>query len=108
MNNTFNKRKKYISKRRTKIKNKFRFTIFCIICFLTLFSLTGLFRGVTASKYQETFTLMVSDGDTLWEIAAENNPQNKDIRDVVDDIIQLNKINVSSLSAGDKIIIPVY
>ena len=100
--------RKHTPKRRTRIKSKFRFTLFCIVCAAAAVYLFGMFGTATASKYRDTFTLTVSTGDTLWDIAVENNPLKKDVRDVVDDIVRLNNMTSSALSAGDEIIIPVY
>ena len=101
-------RRNYTAKHRTRIKNKLRFTLFCTVCIAAAVSLFSMFSTATASKYRDTFTLTVSTGDTLWDIAVENNPKKKDVREVVDDIVRLNHMTSSSLSAGDEIIIPVY
>lgn len=95
-------------KRRNKISNKLRFTMFCTVCVISAVLLFGMLESVSASKYRETFVLTVSTGDTLWDIAKENNPLNKDIRSVIDDIIRINKLTSSDLCAGDKLTIPVY
>ena len=56
----------------------------------------------------ETTTVRVMPGTTLWEIAAEANP-NGDIRDTVDEIVQLNSLpNASALQMGSDIAVPVY
>lgn len=57
---------------------------------------------------QETTTVRVLPGHTLWEIAAEANPDG-DIRATVDDIIELNALpNASALQLGTEIAVPVY
>ncbi|MCW2770965.1 MAG: hypothetical protein JWR27_2398 [Aeromicrobium sp.] len=56
----------------------------------------------------ETTQVRVLPGHTLWEIAAEANP-NGDIRATVDDIIRLNALpNASALQMGSEIAVPVY
>ncbi|MRJ77020.1 LysM peptidoglycan-binding domain-containing protein [Aeromicrobium sp. SMF47] len=55
-----------------------------------------------------TTSVRVMSGHTLWEIAAEANP-NGDIRKTVDDIIELNSLpNASALQMGSEIAVPVY
>lgn len=57
---------------------------------------------------QDTTTVRVMAGHTLWEIAAEANPDG-DIRATVDDIIELNALpNASALQMGSEIAVPVY
>ena len=56
----------------------------------------------------ETTTVRVLPGHTLWEIAAEANP-NGDIRQTVDEIVRLNSLpNASALQMGSEIAVPVY
>lgn len=62
-------------------------------------------------KENEFKEIYVSNGDTLWSIAKEekeNNPyyKNKDIRDIVNNIKSINKLNSGNLFANQKLIIP--
>ena len=110
MRNTDLKRRNHRrnSKRRSRIANKKRFTSFCVFCVMCVVFLFGALNSATATKHSDIFVMTVSAGDTLWEIASENNPQNMDVRDVIDDIVRLNRMTETNLHAGDKIIIPVY
>ena len=57
---------------------------------------------------QQTTSVRVVPGHTLWQIAAEANPDG-DIRDTVDDIVELNSLpNASALQMGSEIAVPVY
>jgi cell division protein YceG involved in septum cleavage len=61
-----------------------------------------------AGTPQETTTVTVMPGTTLWDIATEANP-NGDIRKTVDDIVRLNSLpNGSALQMGSEIAVPVY
>ena len=61
-----------------------------------------------AGAPQETTTVTVMPGVTLWEIATEANP-NGDIRKTVDEIVRLNSLpNGSALQMGSEIAVPVY
>ena len=57
---------------------------------------------------QETTSVQVLPGHTLWQIAADANPHG-DIRKTVDEIIELNSLpNASALQMGSEIAVPVY
>ena len=52
--------------------------------------------------------VVVEPGQTLWDLAADANP-NGDIRTTVDDIMRLNAIDsAGGLQAGDTIAVPLY
>lgn len=62
----------------------------------------------TEVTYKE---IAISSGDTLWSIAKyekNNNSyfEDKDVRDIIDEIKHLNNLNTSNLSIGDKLSIP--
>ncbi len=57
---------------------------------------------------QDTTQVRVQPGHTLWQIAADANPDG-DIRATVDEIVELNSLpNASSLQMGSQIAVPVY
>lgn len=74
----------------------------------------SLFIGLTSTyskgevKYKEQY---ISTGDTLWSIAkyeANNNKyyEEKDIREIVQEIKNINNIGNKNLEIGQKILIP--
>ena len=66
------------------------------------------FAGDQAGTPPETTSVRVLPGQTLWQIAAEANP-NGDIRKTVDEIVRLNSLpNASALQLGSEIAVPVY
>lgn len=95
-------------RKRTRIASKPRFTLFCVLCVLTLTTCIGSLTSVQATKSTETYTLMVSAGDTLWEIARSENTAGKDVRNVIDDIMKLNNMRSTNIHAGDMLQIPIY
>ena len=55
-----------------------------------------------------TRTVTVHPGDTLWKLATQANP-NGDIRQTVDDIMQLNSlVSASGLQMGSEVALPIY
>ena len=78
-----------------------------IAVLVVLFGSSSL-AGSNAGVMPETTTVTVLPGHTLWEIAADANP-NGDIRATVDDILRLNSLpNASALQMGSEIAVPVY
>lgn len=84
-----------------------------ILIVLGLFLLASLFISNKSFSHKdiEYKTICVSYGDTLWSIAKDekgSNPyyDNKDIRDVVDNIKSINKLSNSDISVNQKLIIP--
>ena len=70
------------------------------------------FCNISFSKGEiKTKTIYVSNGDTLWNIAREeqeNNPyyENKDVRDIIYEIRKTNNLNNNSnLNEGQELII---
>lgn len=79
-----------------------------LIIFIILM-LANISFSHTEVNYKE---IAISSGDTLWSIAKyekNNNDyfENRDIRDIVDEIKYLNNLSNSNLSIGDKLSIPI-
>lgn len=95
-----------------KIVNLGKF-IRSIVIILGLIIVVSLFINSTTLsnteiKYKEIY---VSNGDTLWSIAKEekeNNAyyENKDIRDIVTNIKNVNKLNGTNLKENQQLLIP--
>ena len=91
------------------IKNKLRFTTFLLVVFMLMSAvICSTFNlGKVYSKERIDYIVYVVDsGETLWEIANKNNPENKDLRKLVYEIQKLNNIG-SVLSIGQEVKIPV-
>lgn len=58
------------------------------------------------SSVSECFVI-VKSGDTIWKIAKENNPNKKNVRAWVDEIMEYNNMSDSNVYPGEKIILPV-
>lgn len=104
------KKTAYTKKRtkRTRIASKPRFIAFSLFCIMTVCAFAGSFTNAAADKESETYTLCISAGDTLWDIAASANTAKKDVRNIIDDIMKLNNLKSPTLNVGDTIQIPVY
>ena len=94
----------------TNVK-KFKRSILMILgIFVVLILLIG--KSSYSHKEIEYKTICVEAGDTLWNIAcleSETNSYytNKDIRFIVDDIIEQNNLNSNNLKINQRLIIPI-
>lgn len=96
-----------------KIVNKAKFIrtisiLIILVCIVIIFSKNTYSNGEIS--YKENY---IYAGDTLWSIAKyeiENNKyfENKDIRNVVDELKTINNFSNSELYEGQKIKIPIY
>lgn len=96
-----------------RIVNIKRFVISNLILLIGVFVIISAFINNTYSctnpKYK---TVYAEAGDTLWNIAANEKNQNeyyknKDVRDIVINIKNVNNLNVSDLKVGQKLLIPI-
>ena len=79
-----------------------------VIALLVVMFGSSSFAGGEPGAAPETTSVRVLPGQTLWQIAAEANP-NGDIRKTVDEIVRLNSLpNASALQLGSEIAVPVY
>ena len=111
MKKNFNKKG---SIKRRKIKNKTNFKIRnMLLLLLAIMAVNAIFfNNNSYSKVEVSYkTELISSGDTLWSIAKrerKNNKyyQDKDVREIVYDLKQVNNLQASDLSIGQKIKIP--
>lgn len=66
---------------------------------------SGMRKPSKAEVYRE---YVVSSGDTLWEIAEEITPEERDLRHTILDIEKKNNIEDGMIYVGQHIEIPVY
>lgn len=93
-------RKMYL-KNPTRLLVAFLVVIAISACFMLLFITPA--EGDSIPKYS---TIIVSKGDTLWNIAKQYANKNQDIRNKIYEIQELNSIN-SDLKIGQELIIKV-
>ena len=95
-----------------KIVNK-RKVIRNIIMLTTVLTGIMFFSHTSLSNTKISYkTIYTSAGDTLWSIAKEEQTQNeyyknKDIRDIIEGIKQVNNLNSTDLSNNQKLDIPI-
>lgn len=96
-----------------KIKNVSRFlTSIVIILLLTIILTLSLTNTAFSTVAQQYKTITVSSGDTLWNIAEEVkenslNYSNKEIREIIYDLKQINNLKQSNLQVGQNLQVPM-
>lgn len=78
-----------------------------ILLFISLIFINSSFSH-TEISYK---TISVSSGDTLWNIAKQEKSsniyfENKDVRDIIDEIKSINNLTNSKLNIGQKLSVP--
>ncbi|MDD7592976.1 MAG: LysM peptidoglycan-binding domain-containing protein [Peptoniphilaceae bacterium] len=101
--------------KRTIIVNQRRFSLFVISCSLLLsIGLTLLFgflsnRTALGAEVSPTRVVVVKANDTVWEIAQPiAASQQRDVRDVVRDIYELNSLAHATIHPGQSLRVPSY
>lgn len=79
-----------------------------------LLSLSGFFNSPAKASdsasdlaVTPTVTVTVQPGQSLWTIASAVDP-NRDARDVVADIVQLNNLSAGSVLPGQQLFVPTH
>ncbi|MFA5524688.1 MAG: LysM peptidoglycan-binding domain-containing protein [Tissierellales bacterium] len=94
-----------------RIVNKRRFAFFLSIVFVIaaiIFSAITKFNLAYSTNDGDYAEMAIISGDTLWEIAKNNNPYNEDIRKVVYEIMKINNMKSAEIKVGSVIKIPTY
>ena len=96
-----------------RIKNVKKFVRSILIILGIILALSLIITKASYSHGEKQYkSIYVSEGDTLWNIAKDNQKNNpyykeKDIRYIINDLISINKLNNSNIIVNQKILIPV-
>lgn len=82
-------------------------TALIVLAFLAMVFSSSVVATDQAGSVDDTTTVTVSAGETLWQIAAEANPEG-DIRDTIDEIVELNSLPGATVQPGTEIAVPIY
>jgi LysM repeat protein len=97
--------KRYRMNKRKFFSSLLSVSIIVVLVVLTLLSLSG---NLVSSAMDEPFAeqYIVKANDTLWSISIQLNDSNKDIRDVIHQIMMLNKLDTTVIHPGQILLIP--
>ena len=95
--------------RMSKIKKSF-FT--CLIVFMCFAAINGVSASGSVKDVDKQYrSILISEGDTLWDIADEHNDKSlSDMsnKEYIKEIESINKINSDNITAGNYIIVPIF
>lgn len=83
---------------------KRRRTVTVLVLIIMSFMVSFAFAN---QEHEETIKIIVNSGETLWEIAGENNPNKEDLRKLVHEIMELNNLKSGTIYASQELLIPV-
>lgn len=61
----------------------------------------------SASSTQEVTSYVVRPGDTLWSYAQESTKPGEDVRETVQELIELNNLDSSAVTVGQRLVVPI-
>ena len=92
------------------IVNRIRYTAFLVAIILIVSMAGGMMLGTVNAEGSSKTTyemITVQYGDTLWQIAEDYKPADKDTRDFMYEICDYNKISAGEIYQGQNLMIPV-
>lgn len=84
----------------------------CVALFISLSAIINATASNSVENVDKQYkSVLINDGDTLWDIAAEHNNQALSCisnSEYVEDIMDINNISGDTITAGNYIIVPIY
>ncbi len=59
-----------------------------------------------AGQPMEVTSYVVGSGDTMWKYASMITPQGEDVNDSIDYLMELNNLDSTTLTPGERIVVP--
>lgn len=95
-----------IWKRKDERKMKgFKKILLVLVILVVSVLLIGWIKGPSKAERYEPY--VIRSGDTLWDIAVEFTPEDRDCRDTIDEIKEVNGIG-NDIYTGQVIVVPIY
>ena len=92
-----------------KIVNKYRF--FTIVCLILVILFASMFFIVVNAKSTTAVVLVpvyVSEGDNLWQLSAQYSDGKIDIRNYIDNVMDINNLTDANIKPGEIIMFPQH
>lgn len=94
-----------------KIANKARFSMFLISVLITIIIIGNLLffkNQVFGSRYEYDYEeIKIVEGDTLWTLALDYVSDEYDVRRMIYEIREFNKMDTSDIYEGEVIRVPI-
>ncbi len=92
-----------------RINSPLRLCIFItIVVFIIISLLASIWIKGKAMEPVKLISIEASEGDTLWSIAKQSSPSNRDIRDYILELKSVNDLEDANIKVGQTILVPVY
>jgi hypothetical protein len=92
---------------RLHLKNRKRFFFLMgILGFVIVLLSTVISAGASTASEERTELLVVSSGDTLWDIAAGHSTKG-DIRNYIADVMRMNDLKDGTIYSGQSLLLPI-
>lgn len=95
-------------KTKTVLTKKAKILMFLLVTSL-IYPMITAFTDANIGSYTEEKSenyIFVKAGDTLWDIARDNNPKQKNVRKRLDEIMAYNNLADAEVFPGEKILLP--
>lgn len=76
-----------------------------LLTLVLLFTWASAKAATTSAPMQ---VMQVQPGDTLWSIARQAGGQQQDVRQVIQEIREMNELGEALIQPGQKLLVPVY
>lgn len=97
--------------KKVKVVNKGKFITSILIFTAMVTAMTMILFGgnnVYSTKYEDEYIeVKIVKGNTLWDIALNNQPRGYDTRDMVYEIMSVNNLKDAKIKPGDVIKVPI-
>lgn len=92
---------------RLHLKNRRRFfSLLALLGFIIVLLSSVISAGASTTPETQTALLVVSSGDTLWDIATEYCTKG-DIRNYIADVMRINQLEDGTIYSGQSLLLPV-
>lgn len=95
-------------KRKIQSKNIRTRRFITVLLVLSLLLMGMTLRNEIKETQVSAIERVVLEGETLWSIAENYNPEGRDIRSFISEIAQLNTMNDKMIYPGQVLQIPIY
>lgn len=91
---------------RIKVKDSRRLKLFCVVMlFIAVTLMQG--RWLYSYDYPDVKSVVVSEGESLWDIAKRYKAENEDTRTYICKVKELNLLDTSQIFEGQELKVPV-
>jgi len=96
-----------------RIKNVKKFVRSILIILGIILALSLIIAKASYSHGEKVYkSIYVSEGDTLWDIAKDNQKNNvyykdKDVRYIINDLMKINNLSNSNIRINQELVIPI-